>query len=124
MPKMQLQYELDASPHPSLPGHYLIPVSCPNDGEYSVYIANDKARFYTDATLPDCIKAQLGLIRGRGLGYGADQIYGYGDDQIYYTAQTYDKEVPEIGRQLNARSYVVVLTKKELQELDTGRTGV
>ena len=116
MAKMQLQYELDASPHPSLPGHYLIPVSCPNDGEYSVYIANDKARFYTDADLPDCIKAQLGLIRGRGLGYR--------DDQIYYAAQTYDKEAPEIGRQLNARNYAIVLTKKELQELDTGRTGV
>ena len=113
---MQLQYELDASPHPSLPGYFLVPVYYSTAGEYNVYIADDKARFYTDATLPDCIKAQLGLIRGRGLGYG--------DDQIYYTAQTYDKEVPEIGRQLNARSYVVVLTKKQVQELDMGRSEV
>lgn len=120
MPKMQLQYELDASPHPSLPGYFLVPVYCSTSGEYNVYIADDKARFYTDATLPDCIKAQLGLIRGRGLGpmYMADELFKH---EIY---NCIDRAIPLLGFHYTPSYYVVVLTKKELQELDTGRTGV
>ena len=119
MSKMQLQYELDASPHPSLPDYYLIPVFM-GDGTYAAFIADDRARFYTDADLPACIKAQLGLIRGRGLGprYMADELFKH---EIY---NCIDRAIPLLGFHYTPSYYVVVLTKKQVQELDMGRSEV
>jgi hypothetical protein len=97
------EQRLNPTPHPTLPGHFLIPVLYDETGRYNVYISEDKARFYTDANLPDCVKAQLGLIRGRARGI------------------VIDPEVPEIGVRLTPACYAIVLTKKQVQALDTGK---
>ena len=110
-------YELEPSPHPTEPDTYCVPIMRRKYGDYRLYISRNTARFYDENTLPDFIKAQLAMISVR------EPLEPLRTDAVIHGKglykHLYDRTTPELGWRLSPSYYVLVISKQQLDILDS-----
>ena len=91
---------------------YRIPVWLEGD-LYKVTIGEDKYRFFTEETLPDCIKSTLGMVNA--FPRNDSPIWLVNSISAYINNQ--DPKLDEIGWRVSSNLYMLTVDIEHLKEL-------
>jgi hypothetical protein len=103
--------------HATKPDAYRIPVWLEGD-VYKVTIGEDKFRFFTEETLPDCIKSTLGMVNA--FPRNDCPIWSVNSINAYINNQ--DSKLNEIGWRVSSNLYMLTVGTEHLKELYGGYT--
>ena len=117
----KLRYEVNPYPSPFDAARRMVPIKVCVFGEYRVCTAPNRARFFTEATLPDFIKAQLGMLKAmipRHALLRDEEVHEKGR-YAYYG----DSSMPNLGYRLSPSYFMLSLTLAQIKTLDSGEKG-
>jgi hypothetical protein len=108
----EIAYELEPQQRPD--ERMLVPLKHRSYGDYRVYVSRTEARFFTDETLPDFIKARLAMLCARGdpMPMTDEEVHARGRYAYYL-----DPETQEIGKRLSPSYFVLSVTKEQFNLL-------
>lgn len=114
----KLRYEVNPYPSPFDAERRMVPLKVCALGGYRICVTPNSAKFFTEETLPDFIKAQLGMLKVMIPKHALlrDEDVHEKGRYAYYG----DSSMPNLGYRLSPSYFMLSLTLAQIKTLDNG----